>query len=468
MPVPTGDARLVTSHLLTAMRNEIDRVLKPELDSAYAKVSAEWLCRAIDYLLLTEHHDPALEKARAELLAGLPAVPVTEDYLPDISDAKHAIPATAASVRSTGKATPRQTLHAIASLTGRAIASENAFIAQQRKEAEQAQVGIDVPVTKESLDSYFDSNEFAGLRTQSVAQLTGGYSKDTFLVETLAADGSRRDFAIRRDLPFGPVEGSAVDEMPYLQRLGALGIPAPRPVKAERDSRHLGRPFLITERIPGVDAAGALAADTEAGRVGSRQLAQILARLHSVDPRDVGLTVNEDACAQVAAYIDYWHQRWLRYRCLDSDIMEAAFAWLAANLPRKVPRSVIVHGDYRAGNALWHQGQITGMVDWEFIHAGDAAEDVEYAKLFVPPGVTADEFMADYLAAGGVDYDSTNADFYEVFRSVRNIVSIDTSWYGFLHGIYPSLKPAFSGYHLRRLVLGMLADGLQKVTAPGR
>ena len=65
MPAPTGDARRVDFHLLNAMRNEGEQVLKPELDTSYAKAAAEWVCRAIDYLLLQQRDDAAIASARA-------------------------------------------------------------------------------------------------------------------------------------------------------------------------------------------------------------------------------------------------------------------------------------------------------------------------------------------------------------------------------------------------------------------
>ena len=36
----------------------------------------------------------------------------------------------------------------------------------------------------------------------------------------------------------------------------------------------------------------------------------------------------------------------------------------------------IVHGDYQPGNALFHNGQLTGIIDWELVRIGSVLQDI--------------------------------------------------------------------------------------------
>ncbi|HKT74973.1 MAG TPA: phosphotransferase family protein [Steroidobacteraceae bacterium] len=475
-----SEARRVRAHLLTAMRREIEATVMPELTTAYARLAATWVCQAVDYLLLEEYPAEQWIAARDALLAdlpqgqeGLPAIvkpaqPVSPQVrLPDLHDPHRSIDAIAAAVRGLASRVPPQLVGNIGAVALEGFRAENRFLEEHRVAALKSLREVEIEVTPERIDRYFDSTrEFVGYRAQSITRMVGGYSRDTFIIAARTPAGAIEQFAIRRDLPFGPVAASAADELHFLERLQALGIPVARPRAAVRDRSFLGQPFLLTDRVPGVVATAPMSADRALGDSGARELAQILARLHAIDPRDVGLQVaSEDPRSQIAAGIDYWRQRWRRHHCVESDIMEAAFAWLDDNVPQNVPRIVVIHGDYRPDNALMDQGRISAMLDWEFIHPGDAAEDVEYMKLFVQPFMSGDDFMKEYLAAGGVDYEPASRDFYEVFRSVRNVACVDTAWYGFLTGRYPSMRLSFQGTTARRMLLMMLAESLTKVTS---
>lgn len=456
----------VTSLLISALRREIEMVLLPELTTSYAKLAARWVCDSLDYMLLDEHRDIEVEVARSRLLQTLPPAQARADLLPDVRDPENTIAAIAASMRAAGPDLGLDRIHASSVVMRTALQREQEFLEARRKQSLERIEVLEVEVTAKRLDQVFAGvPSLAGCRTLAVERMTGGYSKDTFLIEVDAEHGERRGLALRRDLPFGPVEGSAADEFSFLNRLHELGIPVAQPVFAERSAKPLGQPFLLTTRISGVSADRAMDANEAVGKSGARQLARILARLHRLDPRDAGLTVFADEpAAQIKSYLDHWRARWINYRSVESDLMEAAFSWLYTRIPQNVGRNVIIHGDYRPGNAIMLDGTISGIVDWEFIHPGDSSEDLEYVKLFIAPYLRAEEFVAEYLNAGGLESDATSSAFYEVFRSVRNVVCTDIAWHGFLNGYYPSMKLAVQGVWARRLLLSHLAVALERVT----
>jgi aminoglycoside phosphotransferase (APT) family kinase protein len=60
--------------------------------------------------------------------------------------------------------------------------------------------------------------------------------------------------------------------------------------------------------------------------------------------------------------------------------MHYAMRWLQAHAP-VAQRITVVHGDYRVGNFLQHEGRITAILDWELVHLGDPHEDLAWAGL---------------------------------------------------------------------------------------
>jgi aminoglycoside phosphotransferase (APT) family kinase protein len=56
-------------------------------------------------------------------------------------------------------------------------------------------------------------------------------------------------------------------------------------------------------------------------------------------------------------------------------------AWLESHVPDDLSRLVTVHGDARQDDVMIKGGTITVLLDWEYVHAGDAAEDLEYTRM---------------------------------------------------------------------------------------
>ena len=61
-------------------------------------------------------------------------------------------------------------------------------------------------------------------------------------------------------------------------------------------------------------------------------------------------------------------------------VTEEAFAWLRSRVPGE-PQIGVVHGDYRIGNALVHEGRVTAVLDWELAYVGDVRFDLGYLML---------------------------------------------------------------------------------------
>ena len=82
-----------------------------------------------------------------------------------------------------------------------------------------------------------------------------------------------------------------------------------------------------------------------------------------------------------------------------------------------------MHGDYRPANILVVDGQLSAVLDWEFAHVGDPAEDLGWYltshythEHLIEGNWSADDFIAVYVQALGAKVDRQAIRFWAVFR----------------------------------------------------
>jgi aminoglycoside phosphotransferase (APT) family kinase protein len=471
-----SDQAAALGSALRMIRRDIDRAIAPEAHSALAKDTIASLTLILDELAdyFSSDADPEVEQSRAGIIEGLATAAATEPQLApardldDRSGLARALSSLLATAPTSATRSAGSSLIAdVAAAELAALDRRKAAMAARKAADEETLSRIEVEITPRALDAYFaGSLEFKGLRTQSIERVLGGYSKDTYLLSTLSEAGGRRDIVLRRDLPFGPTERSAADEFDVLLRLWNKGFPVPRPLAAVHDKEALGQPFLIVERVEGENAAALFDTDPALARAVSLRLAAILGQLHALDPRSLGLAPEDSSPAQeIRRNLAQWQSFWRRNRQTAAPLAEAAFAWLEAHVPDDVERLVPVHGDARQNNLLIKGCDISALLDWEYVHAGDAAEDLEYSRMYLEPYVSWKEFLDTYQAAGGGRASASSARYYEVFRALRNLICCDVMWHGFATNRYPVNKLALAGLVIRRDFLRGIAQALLHVAA---
>ncbi|MCL5999003.1 MAG: phosphotransferase [Chloroflexi bacterium] len=92
-------------------------------------------------------------------------------------------------------------------------------------------------------------------------------------------------------------------------------------------------------------------------------------------------------------------QRWLGPQAVSAifDIL----AIEARHQQDRPARYCLCHGDYNPTNILIHEGAVSGILDWEFAHAGDLYMDVGNLLRHIEPACH--ERIRAGLAAGGID-----------------------------------------------------------------
>ncbi len=222
----------------------------------------------------------------------------------------------------------------------------------------------------------------------TVEQFKGGQSNPTYRI---GAGGKR--YVLRRKPPGKLLPSAhAVDrEYRVIRALHGVGFPVARPHLLCEDESVIGTAFYVMDCIegrvlwdqslPGMQRSERAAIYDELNRV--------IALLHSVDYRAVGL---EDF-GKAGSYIERQVARWTKqYRASETARLEAMdnlISWLPKNIPAGED-TAIVHGDYRLDNTIFHpaEARILAVLDWELSTLGDPLADFSYHCMswHIPPG----------------------------------------------------------------------------------
>ncbi|MBI3636125.1 MAG: phosphotransferase [Candidatus Rokubacteria bacterium] len=211
-----------------------------------------------------------------------------------------------------------------------------------------------------------------------VRQFVGGQSNPTY---QLAASG--RYYVLRRKPPGKLLPSAhAVDrEYRVITALGTTDVPVPRTYLLCEDESVIGTTFFVMDWVEGrVFADPMLPGISPAERAALYDaMNDVLARLHRVDPKRVGL---EDFGRPGNYFARQIHRWTTQYRASETERiepMEHLIAWLPAHIPPS-DETALVHGDYRPGNMIIHptEPRIVAVLDWELSTLGHPLGDLSY------------------------------------------------------------------------------------------
>ena len=243
--------------------------------------------------------------------------------------------------------------------------------------------GLDLP----ALTRYFAAQgvEVTGdLRAELIA---GGRSNLTFLI---ADDKSR--WVLRRPPVAGltPSAHDVVREFRVTAGLQDTDVPVARTVVLCEDDSVMGAPFAVVAHVDGrvLRRAADLDpySDTEVDGCVT-ELIRVLAALHAVDYREVGLEKFGRGSGYVARQVKLWTSQWERVRYTEIPDVERLGSALAAAIPDR-DVTAIVHGDYRIDNTILSPTDITrvnAVLDWELSTLGDPLADAALMCVYRDP-----------------------------------------------------------------------------------
>lgn len=242
-------------------------------------------------------------------------------------------------------------------------------------------------------------------------QFPGGFSNPTYCLRFGTRSGGRRELVLRKKPP-GPLLASAhqVDrEYRILTALADSAVPVPRTVLFRPDGNDvLGQAFYLMQAVPGrifVDPTLPGVSDTDRRAIYD-SMNDMLARLHGLDYRSLGLQEFERPDPFIARQIDRWTRQYRAAQTSQLPDMETLIGWLPHHIPPD-QSTTITHGDFKLANLVVHptEPRVVALLDWELWTLGHPLCDLGFNALmfhldYAPMGLAAQQ--PAHLASLGI------------------------------------------------------------------
>ena len=155
-----------------------------------------------------------------------------------------------------------------------------------------------------------------------------------------------------------------------------------------------------------------------------------LVLLHSLDPDELGLdhmpvpsTSSECALGEIE-----FVEQFLGGMVTDP-LYTYSLQWIRNHVPERLDRVSLLQGDTGPANFMFHEGQVSAIVDWEWAHFGDPMEDfgnICTREFFCPstPDAGLGPIFRRYEELSGFPVHLDSVRYYRVQQFVRSIVSL--------------------------------------------
>jgi aminoglycoside phosphotransferase (APT) family kinase protein len=222
-----------------------------------------------------------------------------------------------------------------------------------------------------------------------IRQFQGGQSNPTFHLHTAAGE-----YVLRKKPPgkLLPRAHEVEREHRVMAALADTDVPVPRMRLLCQDESVVGTAFFVMDHVPGRIYSDPDLRDSKPAHRAAiyEDLARVLAALHRVDWRAVGLDGFGRPEGYMQRQVALWTRQWQAARVEDMPTMDLLAQWLQQHLPPDDEPACIAHGDYRLGNVLIHptEPRIVAVLDWELATIGHPLADLGYTCLtyYLPPG----------------------------------------------------------------------------------
>ena len=234
------------------------------------------------------------------------------------------------------------------------------------------------------------------------------------------------------------------------------------------DTSILGAPFIVCDLVPGeapipwTHDGGPAFDDPTRLHLGG-QFVEALGALHAFSWQDTpvrGIDGSRDVARAAAEQVDHWEGLLAGWSPRRVPMLDYAALWLRRNAPA-APRTSIVHGDFRIGNFLVADGDISAILDWELVRLGDPVEDLGWICLQAWRGrsphmchlFSREELLERYAAASGIVVDMAALRYWEAFGTYTLAVMHYGATHCFEARGFNDLRMAGMGAQIPRMLL---------------
>ena len=273
---------------------------------------------------------------------------------------------------------------------------------------------------------------------------------------TYRVNAGEQAWCLRRP-PLSHVQATAHDmrrEFRVISALYPTGFPVPKTYALCVDDSVIGAQFYVMEYVDGFIAIDATEVakrfdEDDRRRIGE-ELVDVLVRLHSVVPEDVGLGDFGKPQGYLERQVRRFSEQLEQIRYRETPEMDELARRLKASIPPE-RQPGIVHGDYRLDNAiLGPDGKIIAVLDWEMCTLGDSLADMGLLRMYwggptssqiaigsvsvmtLPGFPSWEEAAALYEKKSGTDL--SGLDFYTVLAHFKLGVILENMYKRFLGG----------------------------------
>jgi len=263
-------------------------------------------------------------------------------------------------------------------------------------------------------------------KTFTIRQFIGGQSNPTFLITS----NEGKEIILRKKPPGDLLPSAHAIEREYKvqQALSNTKVPCPDMIALCESSDIIGTPFYIMNYVEGLVYESILQVQAiKERKVIYLQMVKMLAELHNVNYKKVGLSNFGKPSNYAQRQINRWEKQWNLSKQRSLPEMNIIIDWLNKHIPETY-ESTIVHGDFRLGNLIYHKNNnIMAVLDWELSTIGDPLADFGYMlyPFYIPFG--------ERHGIGGSDFKKENIpeidEVIETYCSVRKISIFDPTFY---------------------------------------
>lgn len=305
--------------------------------------------------------------------------------------------------------------------------------------------------------------QLGGKSITGLRRLSGGASQETwaFSLDTGQA-------LILRRKPQGVVSTTGngnplATEAAVIKAAAKLGAAVPQVLYVSDPGTDIGEAYVMVavegetlgKRIAQGEAFAAIRPQL------ARQCGEALAKIHAVPLEGLPDLARSSALEELDKYETV-------YRTLGAKrpILEAAFRYLRERAP-KLDRTVLLHGDFRNGNIMFHpEVGVAAILDWELVHIGDPAEDMGWVCTASwrfggarPVGGFGDyqDMLDGYEAAGGTPIALDRVLYWQMLGSLKWGVMCEGMYASYANGSDTSVERPMIGRRTSECEIDLMA-----------
>lgn len=260
-------------------------------------------------------------------------------------------------------------------------------------------------------------------RITRIHRFTSGLSSQSYGVQAETAGGPIQ-WVMRVEPEHGVIPPYDITrEYRLLGDTFDAGLPVPQMLHLGEDKSVVGGRFLLMCFIEGIIFSSrdariqgdeALCADVQ------EKFVQMLARIHDTPQKTLpGYSDGKQAAlGQVATCRD----RLARIEILPSPPLRHALDFLEEHAP-DAQKIGLLHGDYRLPNLMWHEGEISGILDWELATVGDPLADIAFTQTVGAGPCSIEGPLAKrYSEITGIEIDERKIAYYKLLEMVKSTI----------------------------------------------